>query len=580
MADFSRIERQVGGPLARRRFADRAVSLVPWSIARTLERRYDEEWTAARRAGHGLVEAHQLASSFLAGPVASLGPVLSIYGLERSEGLLNHIGAIDLVQPGQRVKDGPVDTVKEPTLLFRNRAGERVVFAVFARDKESGEQRYDRLDTNPFRTGVNVFSRTSKMAAPSFSLPAGTPHGGGTCAAAALVTDPNRTGICPICYATGGSFMYGPATLTAALRMLWVERTLLEDPSSKRFSTYLRTSIEAYARNGSDPGHEIGTWTGDALKSGSRPRHLTTFSPKSLPTPGPVVTDRFEVWSDSPTRRRSPDQKLVRVKKKKRPANDLRYPLGSVGDCETWERQVQVQGKPKRVTLPFATSAQVFESRGVEVNEVAGYFRIHDAGDVTIGTKMEHRPALAAAYQRAWRLVALALPQVLFWEPTRAWGLSTAYHELYAELAASSELPNLIVRPSSLTVDGAAPLVAWDPKTWRRVDPAKARKVPLHLDAGSTANFHTHDVKGDLGAFVYVTDSLGNPAFQCPVNYALLREDQTPAKITAYMKKEDVGEEVAKKELKGRLFKAADCQEAGCRWCWVKRASPVSYGQH
>lgn len=85
---------------------------------------------------------------------------------------------------------------------------------------------------------VTVWTKTSKMAAPSFSLPAGQPKlrgvdVGGTCPAAALRP---RAGaddlwICFGCYATGGRYRWTTNYATRATRRAWCQRILAgEEP--------------------------------------------------------------------------------------------------------------------------------------------------------------------------------------------------------------------------------------------------------------------------------------------------------------------------------------------------------------
>ena len=67
--------------------------------------------------------------------------------------------------------------------------------------------------------------------------------------------------------------------------------------------------------------------------------------------------------------------------------------------------------------LELAEDTQIFFSKlaAEEVitnGAVAGFFRLHDSGDFGIG----------ATYQKAWLAVAKAFPGVQFWAPTRQWG--------------------------------------------------------------------------------------------------------------------------------------------------------------
>ncbi len=80
------------------------------------------------------------------------------------------------------------------------------------------------------------------------------------------------------------------------------------------------------------------------------------------------------------------------------------------------------------------------------------YFRLHDSGDF-----------FSTAYVRAWREIALALPAVLFWAPTRSWAVQGRCRSdddpLLASIRDLALLPNVTVRPSALRIDGAPPEV-------------------------------------------------------------------------------------------------------------------------
>ena len=70
---------------------------------------------------------------------------------------------------------------------------------------------------------TSVFTKTSKMAAPSFSLPAGPPSLGGACiAAAGLPGIDTETYICVGCYAADGNYGNSNVQLLAGLRLAWV----------------------------------------------------------------------------------------------------------------------------------------------------------------------------------------------------------------------------------------------------------------------------------------------------------------------------------------------------------------------
>lgn len=99
------------------------------------------------------------------------------------------------------------------------------------------------------------FSVTSKMAAPSFSLPAGPRGaGGGTCPASALRAIPGRAFVCHACYALHGHYLYAEQYALREARLRWVLK-LLRRPGS--FAEAMVRAIEEV--HDRPPGH-AGQW--------------------------------------------------------------------------------------------------------------------------------------------------------------------------------------------------------------------------------------------------------------------------------------------------------------------------------
>jgi len=73
---------------------------------------------------------------------------------------------------------------------------------------------------------IPVFSDTSKMNAPSFSMLAGMPSAGGMCAAARLQFDDVRVPICWTCYALKGRYPQGNVLAVQIGRRAWTLRRL------------------------------------------------------------------------------------------------------------------------------------------------------------------------------------------------------------------------------------------------------------------------------------------------------------------------------------------------------------------
>jgi len=80
------------------------------------------------------------------------------------------------------------------------------------------------------------------------------------------------------------------------------------------------------------------------------------------------------------------------------------------------------------------------------------HFRLHDAGDF-----------FSPRYVDAWREVALSLPTVAFWAPTRSWSIAGQCRPegdpLLGSLRRLAALPNVTVRPSAIFIGGDPPEV-------------------------------------------------------------------------------------------------------------------------
>jgi hypothetical protein len=107
----------------------------------------------------------------------------------------------------------------------------------------------------------------------------------------------------------------------------------------------------------------------------------------------------------------------------------------------------------------------------VETKEVCDtrFFRIHDSGDFSM---------LGPEYPKVWIAVARALPDVIFWAPTRDWVLPARQQHLPVKRP-----DNLVLRPSALCVDDEPPMVRG-------------------MDAGTTVSY-INGVHGCLGCKAY-----------------------------------------------------------------------------
>lgn len=268
----------------------------------------------------------------------------------------------------------------------------------------------------PAKSGMSffsLFSATSKMSSPSFSLPAGPPREGGTCVAAGQGTQglvrpgrgsapggarrdaQGRPFVCDLCYSTAGRYFMPNVGTAQAARLMWCLKLLEEDPSGTRLGEALVVAIDDVARRAhygnlsARLGHEIGVWNRG---------HLTV--------PG--------------------------------------YITGRKG-----MRAIPAEPTHLPVETGYATTFDFFEAHGVQDGDVVGFFRIHDSGDLNIGRKLE----TWKGYLAAWVHAAKAFPHLWFWMPVRTWTTKA----MIPELQQASQLPNLTVRASTLYVGEAPP---------------------------------------------------------------------------------------------------------------------------
>jgi len=81
------------------------------------------------------------------------------------------------------------------------------------------------------------------------------------------------------------------------------------------------------------------------------------------------------------------------------------------------------------------------------------YFRLHDAGDF-----------FSPGYVEAWGEIALELPRVRFWAPTRSWAIDararTDTDPLLVSLRRLASRTNVTVRPSALFIGDDPPVIS------------------------------------------------------------------------------------------------------------------------
>jgi hypothetical protein len=244
---------------------------------------------------------------------------------------------------------------------------------------------------------VSFFSKTKKMAAPSFSLPAGPPTLGGTCIAASYVPGKgvvNEKGefICAHCYAVKGHYIQHNVAFSQAVRLRWVIAQLQVDPSGQLLTEGLVNAMGALART-------------------STMSHAASRCDQEL-----GVWERGRIMVPS--------------------------------TCGT----ASTVAAGTKLPAPWGSTEQVIAGLDPREGQIAGFFRWHDSGDVNVGTK----PKLWLGYVRAIRNVAKAFPAVLFWLPTRTFEIEPMRKAL---VNAAQDAPNLTIRPSAYMTCDPPPVV-------------------------------------------------------------------------------------------------------------------------
>lgn len=216
------------------------------------------------------------------------------------------------------------------------------------------------------RVSVPLLAKTTKMSAPSLSLPAGSHRAGGTCIMAGVEVETghaNELTVCNSCYATKANYGYAESMVSTHVRLEWVVQML--QVSSQLFADAMEAAVIAYARythkgDKESPrnGQELGVW------SSAHKKIVVPSAPKSK-TASYANATRFTAYS--------------------------------------------------KLGLPYKDSADLFSK--VPDGAVCGFFRIHDAGDFTATA------ALMDKYIDGWTEVVRRLPHVYFWAPTRVWAV-------------------------------------------------------------------------------------------------------------------------------------------------------------
>ncbi len=325
------------------------------------------------------------------------------------------------------------------------------------------------------RQGTSLLTLTGKMSCPSFSLPAGPTTEHGSCAAANTgrrggKRELGRIFICDGCYALESQYVYPNVSTAQAARQSWVIQQLRHDPTGAELGRQMVAAINDFAHHATFRG----------MRNGGMAKR---------------ITQELGVWGDN----------HIQVPVYLPDLNQVRY--------------VQGISTPLPPEAGWPDTTAFFRSRQPPEGAVTGFFRIHDSGGFTPGSTS----GLWKGYLNAWIYIARSLPHVLFWAPARIWVFPSLRKHLVEHGAG---LTNLVIRPSALHVNDAAPSLQGF---------ANGTTVSELVGRGKTK------------AFTPTTDEQGQPTYDCPV----------------YLKNT-----------------APSCMAAGCRACWIAPRLPVAYAWH
>jgi hypothetical protein len=351
--------------------------------------------------------------------------------------------------------------------------------------------------------GTLMLTATTKMDCPSFSLSAGPPEEGGSCFAARrpkpgvkTIREPGKMFTCDQCYALGANYAQPTVSFAQSARLWWVLQELERDPTGMALATALVAAISEYARRTSFGRDgmarlvsELGVWQ----RSSQAPNGAI-----HVPVSAEVVS------------------KGGRIRLHPGFSTSLPPEFG-VPDTNAW----------------FAQRVRPAEG------DIAGFFRIHDSGDFNVGNKL----SLWIAYVNAWVKVARTFPSVLFWAPTRSYGVPGVKAALVEGMRTT---PNFIVRPSALHLNDLRPVIPGLAIGTSVVNaPEKDNK---------TKKSRTFEAPGDV---------------PCPVYY----DHWDPAAPPTTKERMERGET-------GNWVEVKSCMAAGCRRCWIDTTHGVAYGLH
>lgn len=113
---------------------------------------------------------------------------------------------------------------------------------------------YGLAKPDSFHTRTSIFSDTTKMRCPSFSLPAGPPGFGGSCAQAnradLMKGRPEDLYICRNCYSIQGKYGNANVQLAQAVTLAWVKMLLAENDGGRSFARAMVATLSDYLVHG------------------------------------------------------------------------------------------------------------------------------------------------------------------------------------------------------------------------------------------------------------------------------------------------------------------------------------------
>lgn len=479
--------------------------------------------------------------------------------------------------------------ITQPYLYFYDKANTNEAVAIVYYSYTSGSGTILRS---------NVFTHTEKMNSISFSIPAGSPQYGGSCISSAYsATGPNQENtICRSCYALKGNYLFVQYVFTSAPRMNWLVETLESDPTGTTLAYYMSLAIESYARYGTSAKRnklEFGFIREEKLVYPTGKNSVAEFAPVNLRIPGKTSQD----W----------------INKTLEGSVAGYFRLHDSGDFTVSIRQ----GINVAYIASWGMVAETFQNVKFWAptrNWTTGFGDVEDS--IIINDK-----GLQAAFAQITKGIGkevfdqLGLGKVVS-ESNSIWW---AYVNMLNTIC--EENSNLIIRPSGLTVinpfnRGYIKVPMLGAMTNRPIflsagtgvnavfikGTSKNAKRFMFTDSGfESIAFNTaypprtkgrNDIKAKIGRFIsrYFQQQYAQAIENDPKSRSKKKID--PQKVVLPVESYTIAESTdgtevwqcpvnLKTDKLGKKIKSADsCLGVKCRYCWINKDGPVTYGAH